>query len=410
MSASTEVELPVLAVLTSPGAFAPFQIAEMARDTCVLVFIADEESTERDLRVLRRLGRTVVAAPGHEDEVIEWLRAEKVAGLISYTDERLVEAAVLAEALGLAFHTPDVAVALTDKHLQRDLLRAAGLPGPEFALVQAGAPPPGLGSISLPAVVKPRRGSLARNTVRADTPLELSIALANGRGEDLVIEEYLPDRTARDEQDAADFVSVESVVCDGEHRVLGLTGRFPFSEPFLETGLFMPADLPRGTSEEVVAVARAAACALGVERGFLHTEIKLTPDGPRVVEVNGRIGGSIADLLDRIGIPSVLRWTMRTALGVPWEEVDATPSGVSFLLWIQPPMRARRVEGITGVERLTDLAGVLTAHVNRAPGDPLHWRRGTQEHVVAVGGHVENHEQLRNLRLRILDGVEVHYG
>ena len=73
--------------------------------------------------------------------------------------------------------------------------------------------------------------------------------------------------------------------------------RFPLAEPFRETGDFMPHPLETEEAETVVAVAIAAAEALGVRSGALHTEIKLTPDGPRIIEVNGRIGGGAIDAL-----------------------------------------------------------------------------------------------------------------
>ena len=65
-------------------------------------------------------------------------------------------------------------------------------------------------------------------------------------------------------------------------------------------------------------IASMAIKALGVRVGFLHTEIKLTPDGPRIIEVNGRLGGSVAEMAKachghrslRAG-PSGWRWASR---------------------------------------------------------------------------------------------------
>ena len=64
-------------------------------------------------------------------------------------------------------------------------------------------------------------------------------------------------------------------------------------------------------------VATAALHALGVRTGGFHTEIKLTPDGPRVIEVNGRIGGGVPEMLFEASGVSIFNLSMRVALGEP---------------------------------------------------------------------------------------------
>ena len=61
----------------------------------------------------------------------------------------------------------------------------------------------------------------------------------------------------------------------------------------------MPSALPDDRQESVRLVATAAIHALGITIGVTHTEVKLTPDGPKIIEVNGRLGGSVAPLLAR---------------------------------------------------------------------------------------------------------------
>ena len=62
-------------------------------------------------------------------------------------------------------------------------------------------------------------------------------------------------------------------------------------------------------------LATAALRALGVRTGGFHTEIKLTPDGPRVIEVNGRLGGGVPEMLLQASGESLMRLSMRVALG-----------------------------------------------------------------------------------------------
>ncbi len=73
------------------------------------------------------------------------------------------------------------------------------------------------------------------------------------------------------------YVSVESLVVDGQPFTLGVTGKFPLRPPFREQGQFIPSQLPESEHAAVARLASHAATALGVWRGLVHTEIKLTP-------------------------------------------------------------------------------------------------------------------------------------
>jgi hypothetical protein len=61
------------------------------------------------------------------------------------------------------------------------------------------------------------------------------------------------------------------------------------------------------------------------------TEIKLTSEGLRVIEVNGRIGGGVPDMLRLASGVEIVKLAMRAALGLP-SEVEGLPavSGVAY--------------------------------------------------------------------------------
>ena len=101
-----------------------------------------------------------------------------------------------------------------------------------------------------PAILKPRSAQGSRYTFLARDRAELAElleALGPGRPE-MVLEGYLADDPARDGDPYAGYVSVESVVADGQISHLALTGRFPPAENFRETGFFIPAALDGGSS------------------------------------------------------------------------------------------------------------------------------------------------------------------
>ena len=85
---------------------------------------------------------------------------------------------------------------------------------------------------------------------------------------------------------------------------LALTGRFPLAENFRETGFFIPAALDEAEQDEVLRAGHGGHRGARGHVGCLHTEIKFTPDGPRIIEVNGRVGGGVPEMIERAaGIP-----------------------------------------------------------------------------------------------------------
>jgi len=267
---------------------------------------------------------------------------------------------------------------------------------------------------SYPVVVKPRHGDGSRETARANNPHELraQVAAAVARGcPELVVEEFLPDGVARELQVFADYVSVETAVANGELRHIAVTGCFPLAEPFRESGNFVPSTLSAHDAQSVQNLAASAIDALGVTTGIMHTEIKLTPAGPCVIEVNGRIGGDLPDLLRLASGRDMFEISAQVALnGQLPEDVPARCDQVGFIMNVQPPIDATSLEAIDGLNHTADLPGVEAVKLNRRPGDRLDWRDGTYGYVYSVLGSAADHEAMMRTRDEVLNCVSVSYG
>jgi biotin carboxylase len=331
-----------------------------------------------------------------EADIAEQLGDRGAQGVIAFTDAALPLAAALAQRLGLAFHTPTTALALSDKWEQRRTLAAAGVPVPAAMALRpstfAQSEQSVQAHVAFPAVLKPRRGAGSRGVLFVGGPAQLRDALTQCRDEELILEEYIQDREPRTSKLGADIVSVEAIMERGRHRVAGLMGRFPFAPPFRETGSFLPCDLPVAEQNAVIELAQAAAEALGVEAGALHTEVKLGPDGPQIVEVNGRLSGG-AEMFGRLGGPAVMTLAMRVALGLPIGSLTPVKgTSVTFVRWWLPPVQARRLVQIDGLAAVAALPGVSAVRANREPGDEVDFREGGAfGHVVVVEGTVRDH-------------------
>lgn len=132
----------------------------------------------------------------------------------------------------------------------------------------------------LPAVLKPVRGEGSRDTYLVTdetTGLQAVTEWFEHHDRPLTLEEYL---RGRDEKPFGDYVSVESAVCHGVVSTIAVTGKYPLLDPFREPGQFWPSHLPTAEQNEIADLAARAVQALGVRTETMHTEIKLTTDGP----------------------------------------------------------------------------------------------------------------------------------
>ena len=166
-----------------------------------------------------------------------------------------------------------------------------------------------------------------------------------------------------------------------------MTGRFPLAENFRETGFFIPAALNDADQTAVLTLASLAIEALGVTTGCLHSEIKFTPDGPRVIEVNGRVGGGVPEMLDRAAGVALLELTLRLALGEPIRiDGPVATKRIGYRFFLQPPSVSATVATINGIDAVSDYPGVDTISVHQGPGAILDWKDGSRNHIVAVVG------------------------
>jgi argininosuccinate lyase len=263
------------------------------------------------------------------------------------------------------------------KDLTRAALSDAGVPGPRFELARGwSATAKAAADLGYPLVVKPVDlcGGMHVRKVTDETQLrEAFLALeafpVNARNQPRVPTVLLEELLTGPE------VSVETVTSAGVTHVVGVTDKSLAGEPwFVESGHMFPADLSDADRDAAVDTAVAAVEALGLDSAVAHTEVKLTADGPRLIEVNPRpAGNQITELVRRvtgIDLPAVFA---QLAVG---EEPALRPAStgvrsaaISFLL----PPRAGLVAGIDGADGLSREPGVVNWAVKPAghrAGDP----------------------------------------
>jgi glutathione synthase/RimK-type ligase-like ATP-grasp enzyme len=406
------MNIPRIAVLHHARSFFPLDLFQRTRQSAQLIWVLDDAfvGDTATARLLRRIGTVVDIAGLDDDAAAELIAQAEPDGILSFVDDQIPRAAALAQRLGLRYHTPELAHILTDKAAQRDALARFDIPAPAHAVVPANSTPEQLAGIAdrlvFPCVLKPVSGMGSRGIRLLHSPEEL-LELA-AAGDDHVIEEFLADRDDLPSW-AASYLSVETVVVSGIAHHLALTGRFPLAPPFRETGNFIPAVVDETLREQLLTLADRIVEALGVRDSVLHIEIKLTPDGPRLIEVNGRLGGRPGFVLESVSDVNLFAIACQVAAGIPVELDPVHVDEVGFWMMVQPPQTASAIIVVDGLGDIAEFAGVRIVDPKRQAGEAVDWREGTDSQVVTIRGVVADHAELGALVTRIRDSLSITY-
>ena len=147
-------------------------------------------------------------------------------------------------------------------------------------------------------------------------------------------------------------VDVDVVMADGEAQYAVVVDNGPTAEPyFAETWGLCPSRLPTATQDELRALAVASLKSCGFECGVFHVELKQTSKGPRLIEINARMGGGQVRQTHMIasGV-DLVEETLFTAVGIPCRPHSSVPLGSKCVAYCYvTSTRSGRVQGLRTV-------------------------------------------------------------
>ncbi|MFF3489370.1 ATP-grasp domain-containing protein [Streptomyces sp. NPDC002701] len=226
-----------------------------------------------------------------------------VGGVLAYMEHHVQTAALLAQHLGLPGSSPQSMAACRDKALSRRLMAEQQVPSARF--VQASSPEAAAAFADLmgyPVIVKPRSQAGSAGVVRADTAAAVRAAFHEAsRASVMDLHRYGPAGVLVEEYLDGPEISVETAVLGaGRVRILAVTRKLPApANSTQEYGHVVDARDPLLHEPALIQLIESAVAAHDITLGVLCIEVKLTSAGPRIVEVNGRLGGDLLPVLVR---------------------------------------------------------------------------------------------------------------
>jgi biotin carboxylase len=231
---------------------------------------------------------------------------EPIDAVLTTLHQYVEPAAVAAARLGLRATSVEGIRNARDKARCRDILRANGIPSVRYRMVRTlDEALAATAETGYPAVIKPTTGVGKVLTTIAYHEDDVRAHFANAA------QNYEALRAGVKEEVTLEFV-VEEFIRGSLYSVeLGVTAHgeyIPFAilkrklgkhNPVLEAGSTVPPGLSDAQYDLVSDYCARVVKALGLDLGIFHVEFIYAADGPRLVEVNPRIGGAVIPELIR---------------------------------------------------------------------------------------------------------------
>lgn len=298
--------------------------------------------------------------------ILEAAKRNHIDGIMTLaTDMPMQSVAVVAKELGLVGITEDTALKATNKAYMRDALKAAGVPVPMYIKVHTKdeyiKAVQAVREAGYKVIVKPADNSGSKGIDLLNDYSSESLAKAykyceeNSRAGGLMVEEFME----------GPEVSVETLAIDGKVHVIQITDKLTTGAPyFVEMGHNQPSMLPEETQKRIAEVAIAANKAIGIENGPSHTEIKVTKDGPEIVELGARLGGdNITTHLVPISTGvNMVEACIRIALGEHPDIERKWNKGSAIRYFHQHAGVVKSIEGVEEAEKIPGVVQVSIVH------------------------------------------------
>lgn len=296
--------------------------------------------------------------------IVDAAKRYQIDGIMTLaTDMPMRSVAAVAKEMNLVGITEETALKATNKAEMRMALQEENVPIPKFFKVSNKKEyMEAVKHFDVPFIVKPADSSGSRGIfeILDLTDQELIKEAYNysrtfSRVGDVVVEEYM----------SGPEVSVETLSIDGVCHVIQITDKLTTGAPYyVEMGHSQPTRHSKETIEKIAKVAKAANRAIGIKNGPSHTEIIVTTEGPKVVELGARLGGDniTTHLVPLSTGVNMVECCIKIALG---EKPDIEPKyskGAAVRYFKQREGVVKNIDGVEDAEKISGIQQISIVH------------------------------------------------
>ncbi|KAF4682262.1 Carnosine synthase 1 [Perkinsus olseni] len=227
----------------------------------------------------------------------------QIDGICTFFELCLQPMCRIGKELGLRCATEKSIMTARDKYAARRALKEAGLPSVQNYLIKSEDDlQSAADTVGFPAVLKPLCGSASQGVKKVTdfddlrkTYYETCDMISNMVVVDGEFSEGVGDASAGPKVHFGGFMLEEYL--DGSEVDVDTVMFEPY---FMETWDVMPSMLPKDQVEGLRKMAVDSVLAMGFNSGVFHVEGKYTSKGPRLIEVNARLGGGPVHMMNKI--------------------------------------------------------------------------------------------------------------
>ncbi|MCR5151395.1 MAG: ATP-grasp domain-containing protein [Clostridiales bacterium] len=297
-------------------------------------------------------------------EIVKAAKRHSIDGIMTLaTDMPMRSVAAVSKEMGFGGIDEDAVFKATNKIAMRIALKDKNVPVPNFFKASDKAEYlNAVKSIGVPFIVKPADSSGSRGIFKV-SDLEdkklideaYSYARTYSREGDVIVEEYM----------SGPEVSVETISLDGVCHIIRITDKITTGAPhFVEMGHSQPTCLDAETVKRISEVTVQANKAIGIKCGPSHTEIIVTQQGPKIVELGARLGGDniTTHLVPMSTGVDMVECCIKIALGEKPDISQKWDKGAAVRYFRQRPGVVKSICGIEEAKRIPGVKQISVVH------------------------------------------------
>lgn len=350
---------------------------EVAKEMGLEIVIADEKLNESFKAYAYRFIHINIA--NFEESLNTILRAyheEPFDGVITFIDRGVELAAAISQATGIPGNSPNAAKSARNKHFMRMVLEKNNVPCPKFYHVYS------LKDLKIaseeldfPFIFKPVGAASSKAIFKIESNSHLKLVYqemldATNPSNDLMFKLY-PNEYIAEEYMVGQEFSVEGVSSFSEIHFAGITEKWTTKDNFTEFQHVFPARISKIIEDEIYQITKQALSAIDWKNGAFHVEVMLTHEGPKIIEINGRLGGDYitTHLVEAGRGMDIIQASYQAALGLSINLSAKFERGACVLF-----MRAEKegyIKAWHGIDLIQKSENLLDLIIERNVGDSV---------------------------------------